>query len=148
MMRGHKEWSERFINELSTRYVPFKHRMKGEKELQTSLYQLRVCPIQLYQISFPEEHRDAVLTTVFNGSNGEPGCPDTKKSYLGLAVKALRKMLKLDPIPDYKKDSWLPMDFPQHIEIIGLGLKEDAWVDSDGKETTKAKAGKNAWEAL
>lgn len=150
LMRGSKHLGEKFINELSTRYLPFKHKLHGGKDLQTGLYQLRVCPVQLYQISFPEEVRDAVLTTVVGKEQGKNAmCPDTKKSWVGAGILFVRKMLGLEKIPEYKTESWLPMDFPEALEIIPIGIKGDSWVGDDGKEyQKKEEAGPNAWEQL
>lgn len=124
LTRGHIEWVNRFINELSTRYLEFDY--KGEKKL----LQMRVCPIQLWDISFPKQHLAPVLNTCLSGFQGEPMMKSHQKY-----IWALRKAMKFKKIPEYDKSKTLAMKMPQHIETIGIGIKEDKMLkDENGIE--------------
>ncbi len=76
--RGIKHDVDRFINELSCQYLPYMHKMnaKGElvdKPLEKGALQVRVCPLQLWDVSFPKEYP-------FRPAVEEYLCLDTSKS--------------------------------------------------------------------
>ena len=121
-MRGIKHRGDEFIKQLSCQYLPFKH--KG----QNSSLQVRVSPIQLYDVSFPKEHKDILLTTLFPGQ--EKGRPIHKR--YEKVVWALRKIFGLEPIPETWDTSRKLPCHPEDTEMIALGLKEDRFV-SDGE---------------
>lgn len=132
MTRGVKQEVDYFINELSFRYVPFKKYNVKTKKMDDLFIQMRVSPVQLWDISFPEDQQDSVLNTLFSGDAGKP-----INSHLNKYVWGLRKAMKLKPIPNYKKENVLVMKPPQNIETIGIGVKEDYWITEDGNHVTK-----------
>lgn len=128
-IRGHKEYQDKFINELSTRYLPYKKYNPQSKNLQDWMLQVRVCPIQLFDVSFPKQHYDVVANTILGASlKGKPMNPKHEKF-----IWVLRKMMGVDKIPEFKQDAWLSMGLPEHQEIIVIGVKEDKWITEDGK---------------
>ena len=113
------------------------------KMMEDKLVKIRLCPVQLWDISYPIHHRDALHTTLFGAEKGRP----IHKMY-NKFIWAVRKVFGLEPLPEYKTDSWLPMDFPQHIEVIGLGVKDDYWIEPDGKHSSTEKKSKDAYEGI
>jgi hypothetical protein len=68
LSRGEKHFMDRFIEELSTRYL--KTRMKDrDGQVKDMLMQLRLSPIQLWDLSYPKEFRDAIHNHIF-GAGG------------------------------------------------------------------------------
>lgn len=133
--RGHIDWVRPFIEDLSTRYFPYKKYDPNTKQLVPVMLKARLCPIQLWDYSFPEENLDAVLNTLFQGSDGKGVRTHLNlQKYLG----PIRKVMKLKKIPDtYDKSQHLVMVDPQHIEVIGIGIKEDNWLTEDGRTVSK-----------
>lgn len=135
MTRGIKHEVDRFINELSTRYLPMKNMYDcATKKMHKDMnIQMRVSPIQLWDISFPEENLDAVLTTCLAGDKGKPIHGRNKKY-----IWALKKAMGLKDIPqNYKTDKILIMRPPQNIELLGVGIKDDYWFTPEGKKVDK-----------
>ena len=124
-----------FINELSTRYLPFKRYNPETMVMEDAHLQVRVCPIQLWDVSYPKEHRDLVLSTIMGMGNGRP--VRDKESW---RMKALNKFLNmiakiggLQPVGEFKRESIIAMQPPQDLEIFSVGEKEDYWTTEDGK---------------
>lgn len=135
LTRGHFDYTNKFINELSTRYVDFQKYNAEKKVMEDMILQLRVCPIQLWDVSFPTQHYDAVYNTVLGGS--KHGAPEM--SHHQKYIWALRKAMKMKKIkPSENKAIKLAMTPPEHIEVIGVGMKEDYFVTEDGRHV-KAK---------
>ena len=141
MTRGIKHEVDQFITELQGKYLPFKYRQKEGEPLQDWNVQLAVRPIQLWEIVFPEDQQDLVLTTCLG--DGAKGKTQHKKHEK--YVWALRKMLGINPLPDYKADKKMPVRC-SGIEIVGIGVKPDYWITKDGKHVDKKEEG--AFEGL
>jgi len=146
LTRGNLEHVEIFIKELHTRYLPMDIYNPVTKKMERRLQQMRVCPVQLWDISFPDEHKDAVLNTCLAGNSGAPVGTHSVKYKLGFA--ALQKALRLSPIPEYNKKGKLAMRPPEHIELIGIGTKDDYWIEPDGSHVSKDKKSKLATEGI
>jgi len=143
-MRGHAHWGERFINELKSRYMPFSWYNPETKKMELKQFEMRLCPIQLYDAIFPEAMRDAVLNTCLSGTQGNPINPKLNKYFW-----AMRKMLGYEAIPEnYNKELVLPMSPPNSCEIIPIGIKDDYWIEPDGKHVSKEDKSPLAWEGL
>jgi len=133
--RGIKHDVDFLINELSTRYLPIQIPNKDTNQMESKLIQMRVCPVNLWDISYPREHRDAVLNTLLMGGKGIP-IRDTRGWRLKLLDKTIRmvqKILGLKPLAEYKSESWLPMRPPQNVEVIAIGEKEDYFITEKGE---------------
>jgi len=133
--RGIKHDVDRLINELSTRYLPFKPYNPNTKQLQDMLIQMRVCPIQLWDISFPREHRDAVINTLLAGGKGIPirDSRGWRLKLLDKSIKVMQKLLGLRPLGEYKTDQTLPMKQPENVEVIAIGEKDDYFITEKGE---------------
>ncbi len=138
LTRGHIDYVEPFIKELSTRYLEYDYGKQGKKILK-----IRLCPIQAWDLSFPKPHLDAVLNTCLNSGKGE-----TIQSSLQKHIWMLRKALGLKKIPEYKKDFNLAMERPQHTEVIAVGIKEDLWYDEKGNKCTEENKTEGSWEGI
>jgi hypothetical protein len=127
MTRGIKNQVDQFITELQGKYFPFQWRNPETKELMMTNLQVSVRPIQLWEIVYPEEFNDIMLTTILADGKGE-----TQHKRHNKFIFALRKILGVQPIPEYQKNQALPIN-KAHVEMIGIGVKKDYWTDKDGK---------------
>ena len=90
---------------------------KGKEEKQIALQgQLRILPFGVYEYVCPKEDADIVLNTLGNVAK-DRYVTDFKKT-------ALRKALKLETIPEYKKDKFF-LWIKDNVAIVLLGIKED-----------------------
>jgi len=124
MTRGMKSHVDNFITELQGKYLPFKYEGKD------SFVQVAVRPIQLWEIVFPKEHKDLMLSTCLGGKEGMKGITNQKKHRPVVAM--IRKMLGITKLPDYDDTKQLPIT-RQHMELVGIGIKEDRDL-TDGTE--------------
>ena len=143
MTRGHIDHVETFIKNLSTRYLKIPLYNKEKNKMENQSIKARLCPIQLWDYVFPEEHLGAVLTTCLSNSEGKPMMKSHNKY-----IWALRKAMNFKAIPEYKKDQWLNMEYPQNIEIIGIGIKEDFWITEKGKHVDKKNKTPLSYEGI
>jgi hypothetical protein len=126
-LKGVKMEVDQFITELQGKYLPIKWREKKEDPFVDANIQLGVRPIQLYEIGYPKEHHDLVCATILGdnkGVFGNDGKKGTEHKWVQKFIYFFRKLLHLDPIPEYKLDRFMPLR-KQHITIIGLGTKQD-----------------------
>jgi hypothetical protein len=124
LTRGIKQHIDDWITRLQGLYLDFPIKKKGTfGAAKPGLHklQVRVNPIQLWEICYPREQKDAMLTTLFGKDNA--GKPMHSKHQMGIAM--LRKMLKVDKIPEYNGSKMFPTGQPLHTEVIGIGQKED-----------------------
>ena len=113
LSRGIKENVDRAIRDLQAQY--FVNNNQG-KEILT---QFQVCPVQLWEFKFAQEHLNTVLSTIRYRDNNDTGG-------MNQPMAALRMMLKLKKIPelDYSKIPGKPI-FNHHIGWHHIGIKED-----------------------
>src|SRR3990167_3267517 len=128
-IRGIKHDADRFINELSSQYLPYTGIDPKTGIIRNDLVlQVRVCPIQLFDISFPEPQSEKMAATLFRGG-GEPINEHHKllmwgaRKAMGMQpienefIKAALTKYPEQPIPSYM----------QNIEIWPIGMKKD-WI--------------------
>jgi hypothetical protein len=144
LTRGIYEEVEKFIKELHTRYVPYKQYNAQTKEMVNMNIQLRLSPVQLWDLSYPKDQRDIIHATIFDNDHG--GQPNNKRE--NKFVWLCRKLFRLLPIPSYKRDFRLLMRPPQHINLIGLGIKDDKWIEPDGRQVHESEKSKFATEGI
>ena len=121
--RGIKNHVDQFITELQGKYLSMNYQGKP------SYVPVMVRPIQLWEIVFPEDHKELMLNSIFQGADG--GKTQHKKHQKFIYM--LRKILGASPLPkEYKKGQIMPI-YGADVEKIGIGLKKDYWVDKDGK---------------
>ena len=121
--RGIKHEVDKFITELQGKYLRIKYRANKKDKFQEAHLQLSVRPIQLWEFGFPEEHKDIVLATILGEDEKFLGDPK-KDKWIKKMCWGLRKMLKVDPIPKFKKDNAMPI-CRQHMTVVGIGVKKD-----------------------
>lgn len=144
LTRGIKHDVDFFINELAHRYVTFDRLNPETKKLEKGMLQLRLSPIQLWDLSYPIEHRDAIHNTIFGTGEGKP-IHDRHKKF----IWPVRKAMKLQKLPKYDKTKGkLAMLPPQNIEIIAVGVKDDYWIEPDGRHTKTKDKSENAQEGI
>jgi len=118
--RGSKDRLDRWVNDCLARYYPIKTGFIGDdgKKQGTPTdqfkLQLSMRPIQLYEVVFPKDSLNDVVAAL------QPyGGYGIKRGWLN----ALRKLLKLKPIPQ-----GIPRTFDlnrEFVDICGIGIKED-----------------------
>lgn len=118
--RGIKMHVDNFITQLQGKYLPFKYNGKD------SAVQVAVRPVQMWEVVFPKEHLDLMLTTCL----GPDGKPYHKRHNKFIAV--VRKVLGVKKIPKYDNSSMMICG-RDHIDSTGIGIKEDA-NDNNGNE--------------
>lgn len=139
MTRGIKHKVDQFITELQGKYLPFQYPNKdGKNEL--NMLQLSVRPIQLWEIVYPAEHNDVVLNTLLNGTNGQ-----THQKKHHWVVNKIRWLLGVKEIPEYNKANKMPVALDS-IEVVGIGVKDDYWVNSKTGEKVNKEDRKDGIE--
>ena len=119
--RGQIDRVNEFMNELSTTKLPFIDRQGNQAYVQVI-----VQPMQFWSVVFPDEYQDAMLTTLFKDGKGGKPINEKHEKFLW----PIRKALGVDKIPEYKTDKIIVMvHTPADIEMIGLGIKRDYWVN-------------------
>ena len=130
LTRGIKHRVEDYINQLTGKYLKIKYQMPKDTELKDYMVQLNVQPVQLWSVVFPKECKDLVLTTILG--KGESAGKPTSKGFKKF-VYVLRKLLKLDPLPEKWDDTTeMPVN-RSDIEKIAIGLKDD-YIAPEGHE--------------
>lgn len=125
IFRGRKDNVDRAINDLNGKWLPFDHKTKGK-----GMINVMANPVQLVEIIFPRDQLDCMINTLGGEEtlNGQPSV-----GYLKKYIKWFRKFAKLKPIKSIKPETLqLPIN-SEHVEIIGLGVKDDKDFD-DGTE--------------
>lgn len=130
LTRGIKKEVDDWITQLQGKYLSY----KKSKDWSGSV-QVQVRPIQLWEIVYPKEHNELVLNTLI----GEPDCKGigggtiTQHKKHQKFIYALRKILGIKPIPkSWATNKIMAMHLGDHIERVGIGIKED--YDVDGYE--------------
>lgn len=124
-IRGIKHDFDRFISDLSGKYLPYKFYNPETKQLQEGHVQVSVRPIQLFEIVFPEESKDIILTTIFpnHTKGGHYGNAATER-YKWILNK-IRKLIGIEEMPeDFDKSQTIPL-WNKNIEVVGIGIKKD-----------------------
>jgi len=121
--RGVKNHVDQFITELQGKYLTWENEKEGDFGLKkgTHLVQVAVRPIQLWEIVYPEQHSDLVLNSILGKGEGKP-----QYTWQNKMVLMIRKILKIEAIPEYKQEHIFPVT-KQHMEIVGIGVKKDRY---------------------
>ena len=135
-LRGEYRAIRRFKEEMSAIYLDFQYEKddgKGGFIPGTSInYRmqiiLRETPFGIYEIVFPKQHMDLILTTVLGKKENNL---ENYKGY-GKYILMFRKLLKLKKIPNYDNSKTLII-LKNGIDIIPIGIKYDP-TNADGHE--------------
>ncbi len=112
---SHRMWTE----ELGAVKLPFK--WKGEDKL----IRIGVRPMIPYEIGFPKDQLDYVLSLVGCGNDGNYIL--NRYPIIDKMTKALRKFLKLKPVPKPKQviAHMQPDQIFKAVAVVPIGLKDD-----------------------
>ena len=123
--KGIKPHLEQWQNDLLAQKLPL---MKEGKQVEDDkgnkmFVQLAVRPLQLFEIGFPEEHLQAVLSIV-----GQQDDYILKRyKILRKFAAMVRKFLKLKkvPQPEFINPLMQPNQYNKAVAVVPIGLKED-----------------------
>ena len=133
LTRGMKWHRDRFVEQLANLWVPW--HIKGEKGKKADkAVQVLLQPVEMWSLCFPEENLDKMLRTLEPWDQiaiTSEECASPKRK---LSLAMLRKGLGLKKLPkwDKKDGSRFPL-YKDHMQIIGIGTKED-YRDENGNE--------------
>src|SRR3990167_9981027 len=96
LTRGNINEVRKFINSLNQTWLNHMSDYQTGKP-EEAFTQINVQPIELWSIVFPEEHKDIILNSIFEGGDGSI-VPHMKKKYQ-FFVNMLRRLMKLKPVP-------------------------------------------------
>ena len=133
--RGNKESVELFIKELSSKYLNIPFRNKKTGEIVNVGNPIHVRPFQLWEIIFPKEEKDLVLTTVFHDKHVLPDKSSFRRIY-----KWILKLLPINKIPEDWDTSKHLMVNKEAVETVGFGIMEDSMQDFKGKSDEQMKS--------
>lgn len=141
LTRGHINYVEDFIKELRAQYLPLDRYNPKTKKLEKKFTNVRLCPIQLWDIAFPKEFFDPVAMTIMRGN-------ETPHKGQQKFLWGLRKAMGFSKIPKYKTDQALIMRPHENINAIGIGVKEDKWITEKGEYVDEKDKTDLSWEGL
>lgn len=133
MPYGRVNWVEEFLNDIRAQKLFYKLTSPDGKETKQMLAQigLRVLPFGFYDVSFPREYKNQVLTALEFHKN-------TVQQYRipELILKQIRKALDVKVPEEFDTSEFLPwvkgMDLKHHdVTIIPLGIREDKDIVDD-----------------
>ena len=134
MPYGRKEWVDMFLNDVRAQKLTIRMYRKNPetgKEEEQHVFtncQLRMLPGGLYEYIFPKEHMDIVLTGLgfADADNGHSDFDINKEFSFGFVkikpIEYLRKFLRIEPVPEFKKDKGLMFD-RFWVSIIPIGVR-------------------------
>lgn len=124
IVRGIKHASDRFINELSAKYLSLPMTNKKNGKVTIANAQVQVRPVQLYEVVFPKEQLDVMLQTLFPLTDGS-----TAYKKFQTIVRWAKRLMGLKPIPKEWNRKNHMLVCKDGVEIIGIGLKDDRVLD-------------------
>ena len=130
MPYGKVEWVENFLNDIRAHKSYIKATCEGKEDIKfLTQYQLRILPFGFYEVVFPREDLDIVLTTLnFPHANN---VYSDRYQIPEFAMKQVRKILHCELAPtDYKRDTAFPwvrgIDLKhQEAYVLPIGIRKD-----------------------
>ena len=133
--KGIKPHLDTWMNELLAQKLPVFQKGKEKYVLvdgvPTKVFiQLAVRPVQLFEIGFPREHLDYVMSIVGTGDYIQKRYP-----LLKMTANAVRKVTGMKQVPSPIKVNSLmqPNAQGKAVAVIPIGIKEDAY-NAEGQE--------------
>jgi len=129
--KGHTAHLKKWQDDLNAQFIPL---MKNGEQIiedgKKMFVQIAVRPVQLFEIGFPKEHLDAIMSVV-----GTNDYIINRYKIIGRTLKFLRKLLGLKEVPPPKfiNELMQPEQSQKAVAIIPLGIKEDI-IDKNGFE--------------
>jgi len=126
---GIKNFVDFVVEDLNHKYLPLKLTKEGEKDKYILIQiQVRFLPFGIYELVFPKEFLNEILSAMKADAKGEY-YERLNKSVLGIKpMDILRKVLKLKPVPEFDKIPYPNFPLPKYMEfvsIIPIGIRED-----------------------
>jgi hypothetical protein len=150
MLRGHIDFIEKFVRELRSNYVDFEKYDENLKKKVKFMMPIRVCPVQLYDISFPEGARDSILNTILpKGSVEDKDGGSQGHKAVNRLLGPIRLALGLKKTaPIDRNKGHLRMAKPEHMDITSIGERKDYWIEPDGRHVKSEDKSDLAWEGI
>jgi len=143
--RGNKESVDLFIKEMSSKYMNLPFRNKKTGKIVNVAQAVHVRPFQMWEIIFPKEVRDIMLTTLFPDGKVQPNDPKFRRVY-----NWILKFLPFKKIPKKWDNSKHFYVVRNDVEIVGLGMKDDPTGEFKGRSDEQMKSiglnPKTKWE--
>lgn len=115
-----------FMEDLAHQRMTYMHNHTKDGHMEQGLIPVRVCPIQLWDISFPAEHLDKMITTLIGDGKGDgKGQPITHSYKMATAMAGLRRLMGLSKIPNTWNTELALPPVLKHSEILIIGMKPD-----------------------
>lgn len=128
--RGINDELKRWENDLSAIFLPWEFMHKGKKTKGKIRFAIR--PVQLYEMVFPEEQLDNVMSAVVGKPNGEniPGSTKNGETYIKYKIlnklkRTLGKVLGLKPTPKRWKYNPRMQIINRAVGVHPIGIKKD-----------------------
>ncbi len=133
IVEGIHDEVEEFERWWSTRTIPMQVKNQAGN-LTPAIVQIALRQRKMYSLIFPKEMLDVILNTL-NPENCVVSRVDGKGTkQWGLMFRTLRKLLKLNPLPEADKTKGImPIRPFKNIRVVALGTREDGEVtEADG----------------
>lgn len=114
LARGQKDHLQKWINDLSEKYLPYEY-----EPGKLGMLQIGVREIKLLEIAIPESQLDSAMKFM-----GQEGYQQYK--FLFWIKNLIRKILGLKKIPDFERDLKREIE-NKAVGIHYLGLKKDVY---------------------
>ena len=126
---GIKNFVDFVVEDLNHKYLPLKLTKEGEKDKYIlTQVQVRILPFGIYELVFPKEFLNEILSAMRADAKGEY-YERLNKKVLGIKpMDILRKVLKLEPVPEFDKIPYPDFPLPEYmrfVSIIPIGIRED-----------------------
>lgn len=109
------------INELSAKYLDLPMTNKKNGKVTNTKSQVQVRPLEIYEIAFPKEYLDVMMTTLFPDTKGKSAVKRFQ-----FIVNMVKKAIGLKPIPkEWDTKQKLLVGGHEGVEVIGIGIKDD-----------------------
>lgn len=133
---GRVNWVEVFLDDVKAQKLPYKFTKEGEEDkFLISQVGFRLLPFGFYDVSFPKEYKDIMLTGLdFHKKNQE------RYRVPEIILKQIRKVLHVEEAKDFDTSQAIPfikgMDLNHRdVAIIPIGIRDDEYIVDDQGET-------------
>jgi hypothetical protein len=114
---GIKNMVDFIIEDLNHKYLPLRLYKEGEED-KFVLTQTQIRQFGIYELVFPKEYMVEVFSAL-KIKNSRINNFD--KKILGISpLSALRKILELEPIPDFEETNHPNFPIPEYIKFVGI----------------------------
>jgi len=126
---GIKNFVDFIIEDFNHRYLPLRIYKEGEQDKFLLMQlQIRILPFGIYELIFPKEFKDEILSALIPNTDNEYYSRLQKKVLSINPLGILRRFLHLEPILEFKKIPHPNFPIPEYtkfVSIIPIGIRED-----------------------